>query len=183
MMRRFVRRGPLHRLRGDTGFRQRGFHVRGLQPRGIVFHHQAIQFLVHLHALDPVYRAGLREPRERGVIRLLPQAEMYLYPGHVLPLNRITPASRPTRSTQPANAPPAPAGPHRIPSRPLPGGAKQSTLAALPSPAEPPILRLPARSAAESPISEWPPPTTPKTSFGLSFRKMIHRPRAPPQAW
>src|SRR5208283_4852962 len=70
-----------------------------------------------------------------------------------------------------------------IPSRPLPGGAKQSTLAALPSPAEPPILRLPARSAAESPISEWPPPTTPKTSFGLSFRKMIHRPRAPPQAW
>src|ERR1035441_10905918 len=107
---------------------------------------------------------------------------MDLYPGHVPPSSdRITPASRPTRSTQPANTPPAPAGPHRIPSHPLWAGARQSTLPVLPLPAWPPILPLPAQSAAESPISELPQPTTPGISFGPCLRKMIHRPRAVPQ--
>src|ERR1039458_9994197 len=105
---------------------------------------------------------------------------MYLYPGH--DLNRITPASRPTRSTPPATAPPARVGPHRIPSRPPPAGAPQSTPPALPSPAWQPTLPLPARSVVEFPTSELPQATTPGISFGPSIRKMIHRSRAVPQA-
>src|ERR1039458_4566940 len=104
---------------------------------------------------------------------------MDLYPGHYL--NRITPADRPTHSTPPATARPAPADRHRIPSRlPLAGG-RQSTPPTLPSPAWPPPLPRPARSGVESPTAELPQVTTPGISFGSFLRKMIHRPRAVPQ--